>query len=136
MQEEMETAMKLRTAGGTVKIGDSKEGDAAAVRRAIEKLRADAAAATAANTSDEGKLRKDTVSLKSVSSLPEQQMKSSELVGKARAALQRKEEQNGGRRNDHAMFGTLRKPTVADGLSPELQRALEKLRAQVPAEGS
>jgi hypothetical protein len=132
MQEEMDTAMKLRTAGGTVKIGDSKEGDAAAVRRAIEKLRADAAAAT----SDEGKLRKHNVSLKSASSLPEQQMKSSELVGKARAALQRKEEQNGGRRNDHAIFGTLRKPTVADGLSPELQRALEKLRAQVPVEGS
>eukprot|EP00597_Dinobryon_sp_UTEXLB2267_P000506 CAMPEP_0170059662 /NCGR_PEP_ID=MMETSP0019_2-20121128/1862_1 /TAXON_ID=98059 /ORGANISM="Dinobryon sp., Strain UTEXLB2267" /LENGTH=321 /DNA_ID=CAMNT_0010264981 /DNA_START=446 /DNA_END=1409 /DNA_ORIENTATION=+ len=132
LESDMDKEMKQRTAGGTVRLGDGiNSKDSEAVMNALSKLRSDAIIAT-----EEAKQRqRDSKQTKrNRLDTPNTGVECTSDAGSVLSELNEKALQVGQTkviRHDSASLavGSLRKNTLADGLSPEMQRAMAKLTA-------
>jgi len=127
LESDMDKAMKQRTARGTVQLGDGiNSKDTNDVVSALSKLKNDAANATEAAKQRQRDLKQDKRNNQYSEVTSDAGSVLSELSEKALLAGQTKVI-----RHDSASLavGSLRKNTLADGLSPEMQRAMAKLTA-------
>lgn len=137
----METEMKLRTVGGTIRMGDQSESDANDVLRAIETLKANAAIEAAEvkakrqlevteNQNNFGdKIPKNRKSKHNDSTKRNKQTQTQGISDESISALKVAAKNKAINSDSSQLFmGNLRKPTLADGLSPELQRIMEKMK--------
>ena len=142
LQEEMEMEMKLRTVGGTIRLGDQSEGEATSVLRAIETLKRNAAieaaelkakrqreAAESNNNFDNKIPNNRKLNQNESGKRIKSKQQNNEISDKSIAALKEaamKKAINSD--SSHIFMGNLRKPTLADSLSPELQHIMEKMK--------
>jgi hypothetical protein len=137
----METEMKLRTVAGTIRIGDQSESEANDVLQAIETLKVNAAKEAAElkakrlqeisenkNNFDDKKTN-NRKSNHDNSTKRRRQKETQGISDDSMAALKVAAKNKAINSDSSQLFmGNLRKPTLADGLSPELQRIMEKMK--------
>ena len=144
LQEEMETEMKLRTVGGTIRIGDQSESEANDVLQAIETLKVNAAKEAAElkakrqleiseNKNNFGdKITNNRKSNQENSTKRKKQKQTQGISDDSMAALKVAAKNKAINSDSSQLFmGNLRQPTLADGLSPELQRIMEKMKSSM-----
>lgn len=137
----METEMKLRTVGGTIRIGDQSESEANDVLQAIETLKVNAAKEAAKlkakrqleiseNKNNFGdKITNNRKSNHDNSTKRKKQKQTQGISDDSMAALKVAAKNKAINSDSSQLFmGNLRQPTLADGLSPELQRIMEKMK--------